>query len=61
MFLAYSVASNDQSTKNSVLSTFKERLKNGFIRSDTMKETFYSFTPVGKFYYRIMVLHRTVF
>jgi len=48
MFLAYSAASNDQSTKSTVLSIFKERLKNGFIRSDIMEKTFQTFTPVGK-------------
>lgn len=48
MFLAYSAASNDNSTKNAVLSIFKERLKNEFIRSDIMEETFQTFIPVGK-------------
>lgn len=46
MFLAYS-AVNDQNTKNTILSIFKERLKNGFIRSEIMEETFKTFTPVG--------------
>lgn len=50
MFLAYAATSNDQATKNTVLSIFKERLKNGFIRSDTMEKTFQTFTPVGKLY-----------
>lgn len=47
MFLAYSASSNDQSTKNSVLSIFKERIKNGFFRSEIMEKTFQTFTPVG--------------
>lgn len=48
MFLAYSAASNDKSTKNTVLSVFKERLKNGFIRSEIMEKTFQIFTPVSE-------------
>jgi len=51
MFLAYSTTSNDQSTKNTVLSVFKERLKNGFIRSEIMDSTFQTFTPVS-YYFR---------
>lgn len=51
MFLAYSASSNDKSTKNIVLSVFKERLKNGFIRSEIMDSTFQTFTPVGIGYY----------
>jgi len=47
MFLAYSTTSNDQSTKNTVLSVIKERLKNGFIRSEIMDSTFQTFTPVS--------------
>lgn len=50
MFLAYSASSNDQSTKNSVLSIFKERMKNGFFRSEIMEKTFQTFTPVGNFH-----------
>lgn len=49
MFLAYSAASNDQTTKNNVLSVFKERLRNGFIRSEMMEKTFQTFTPVSDF------------
>lgn len=48
MFLAYSASSNDKSTKNNVISVFKERLKNGFFRSEIMEKTFLIFTPVGK-------------
>jgi hypothetical protein len=48
MFLAYSAASNDQSSKSNILSIFKERLKNGFIRSEVMEKTFQIFTPVCK-------------
>lgn len=46
MFLAYSAA-NHSSTKNTILSIFKERLKNGFFRPKIMEETFETFTPVG--------------
>lgn len=48
MFLAYSTASNDQSSKNTVLSVFKERLKYGFFRSEIMEKTFQTFTSVSR-------------
>jgi len=47
MFLAYSASFNVNSMKSTVLSIFKERLKNGFIRSEIMVKTFQTFTPVG--------------
>jgi len=47
MFLAYSTTSNNQSTRNTILSIFKERLKNGFFRSEIMESTFQTFTPVS--------------
>jgi len=47
MFLAYSAAFNVQTIKSTVLSIFKERLKNGFIRSEIMVKTFQTFTPVS--------------
>lgn len=53
LFLAYSAASNDQSTKNTVLSIFKERIKNGFFRVEIMEQTFQTFTPVG--YLRLLI------
>jgi len=47
MFLAYSASFNIHSMKNTVLSIFKERLKNGFIRSEIIVKTFQIFTPVS--------------
>jgi len=47
MFLAYSASYNVHSLKSTVLAIFKERLKNGFIRSEIMVKTFQTFTPVG--------------
>lgn len=51
MFLAYSAASNDQPIKTTVLSVLKERLKNGFIRTEIIEKTFQLFTPVSKLFH----------
>lgn len=55
MFLAYSASFNVHSMKSTVLSIFKERLKNGFIRSEIMVKTFQTFTPVFKQYFEIFI------
>ncbi|XP_050428973.1 Fanconi anemia group D2 protein isoform X2 [Adelges cooleyi] len=55
LFLAYSSASNDSSTMNSILSVFKDRLKNGFFRTDIMEKTFKIFTPVFKEYFESFI------
>ncbi|VVC29458.1 Hypothetical protein CINCED_3A008880 [Cinara cedri] len=55
LFLTYSAASHDISTKNTILSVFKERLKNGFFRYEIMEKTFQIFTPVFKQYFEMFI------
>ncbi|XP_050532705.1 Fanconi anemia group D2 protein isoform X2 [Daktulosphaira vitifoliae] len=55
LFLAYSSASNDSSTKTLILSVFKERIKNRFFHQELMEKTFKIFTPVFKQYFESFI------